>query len=289
MTRAWPALAIGLAAILVSACSGHSPIGPGGPGNPVIVTPPPNALPVVDSITVQGTRANEPASFADAGERVPVTARVHDEETPSDQLQYAWTATAGTFTGSGGSVTWVAPASVPQAADVTITLSVTEKYGAGNALEHSVTATAHLSLHDSNREVGDMARQFLLDFSDSNIRDVPYIMRNFSKARCPQPAEVDSETSDVMENRDKRRIVTFRVDAPAVAINFNGVCPFRFKRGDACAVVPVLWDAIEFSTNVRGTTKGNDIVAAAYAAAESRWWLCASDYQSSDAFAKYFK
>ena len=36
-----------------------------------------------------------------------------------------------------------------------------------------------------------MARQFLLDFSDSSIRDVDYIMRNFGSATtCPDVGEV---------------------------------------------------------------------------------------------------
>jgi hypothetical protein len=220
---------------------------------------------------------------------VTVAAKVRDAETAPEQLQYTWTAAVGTIAGSGATVTWTAPAPVPGPSEVILTLTVTERYGAGNALEQSVTSTARVAVHDSAREVGGMARQFLLDFSDSTIRDVPYIMRNFSKARCPQPGEVDAEYVDVADNRIKLRIVGSRVDAPTVSVNFSGTCPVFGKRGDACAVVPVFWDSIDLQTNVRGITQGNDIIAAVYAAADARWWLCASNYQSFDAFAARFR
>ena len=250
-----------------------------------------NNLPVIDAITVQGTRPKEPANFADAGESVPVSAKVHDDETALDQLVYTWTATSGMFSGTGASVTWTAPETVAAPAVVTITLTVTEKYGNPGgplAFEQSVKATADLSLHDSMQEVGGMSRQFLLDFSDSGIRDVPYIMRNFSKARCPQPSEVDSEIGDVTNNRLTLRIVDSRVGNPLTSVGFGGTCPFRGKRGDSCAVVPVFWDSIELATNKRGTTSGNDIIAAVYAPADSRWWLCASDYQGTGSFTSRF-
>ena len=53
-----------------------------------------------------------------------------------------------------------------------------------------------------------MARQFLLDFSDSSIRDVDYIMRNFERQpRVPTGSEVDSERDDVIKNRANFQIV----------------------------------------------------------------------------------
>lgn len=273
------------AALLVAACG--SPVKPSSDDDGG--TPPPNTPPVIESITVQGSRSKEPASFADAGETIAVSAKVTDVETPVDQLAYVWTATAGTFAGTGSSVTWTAPASVPSAVDVTITLAVTERYGAQLSFEQTVKATAGLSLHDSVREVGGMSRQFLLDFSDTSIKDADYIMRNFgSGARCPQPGEIQSERDDVVRNFTFFNILNFRVDPPAVSVNFGGTCPFRGKRGDACAVVGVFWDSIDTRVNIRGTTSGNDIIAAAYSAPESRWWLCASDYQGVGSFAAHF-
>ena len=265
--------------LIVAACgSSTSPTPPPGGGQP----PPVNTPPTIDSITIQGTRPRQPANFADLGEVVPVSAKVRDDETAMDQLQYAWTATAGTFTGSGASVTWQAPASADAPIDVNITLTVTEKYGNPGgplAFEQMVTKTATLSLHDTSREVDGMARQFLLDFSDTNIKDANLIMRNFGGAgTCPDPGEVTSERADVVRNFTFFNMIRFNVGTPKVTVNFGGSCPFRFKRGDACAVVPVLWDSVDLRTNVRQASSGDDIVAASYSAKDSRWFLCASDY-----------
>jgi hypothetical protein len=271
------------AALLLSGCGAAPPTAPPPPPPPPPpVVPPANNLPVIDSIKVQGTRAKEPASFADIGESVPIVAAVHDDETAPDQLEYQWSATVGTFTGSGSHVVWQALSAPETPTDVTITLKVVEKYGFPGqppAFQQDVSGTTTLSLHDSSKEVGDMSRQFLLDFSDSNIRDVSHILRNFSKARCPQPEEVDSEADDIARNRRERRITDSSVGSAFTTVNFGGLCPFGLKKGDACAIVPVFWADIDLSNGKPSTTRGNDIVAAAYAPADKRWWLCASNYQ----------
>jgi hypothetical protein len=287
-----------LAAVVGSAGScGGSNIGPtpppgggngGGSGN---VTPPANNKPVIETIIVQGTRPRQPASFADLGESIAVSAKVRDDETAVDQLVYAWTATAGAFTGTGPNVTWHAPATAPVAvegltpATVTLTLTITEKFGhPGQPLsfEQTVWTTASVALHDSAKEVGDMSRQFLLDFSDTNIKDANYIMRNFgSRSFCPEPGEVDSEFEDVVRNYTFHRITSFGILQPFTTVNFEGRCPVFGSRGDACAVVPVFWDSINVVTGARTFSSGNDIIAASYSKAEKRWWLCASRYQIS--------
>lgn len=268
-------------AVIVTACGGSPPSSP--TPTPGSGAPPANRLPIIDSITVQGTRAKEPANFADAGETVAVTATVHDDETAADQLQYAWTATAGTFSGTGSTVSWIAPASVASASTVTITLTVTEKYGANLAFTHSVTGTAALSLHDSISEVGGMSRQFLLDFSDTNIKDVNFIMRNFGgPASCPESSRVQDERDDVIKNYTFYRMINFRVDPPSVTVNFGGICSTNHgpRKGDACAINGVMWDSVDTRTNSRGASAGNDFIEAAYSPNDSRWWLCASDYQA---------
>jgi hypothetical protein len=281
--RMWGGAAAGaaLAALLAAAC-GSSPSAPSPPSNgPGGSTPPPNNNPpTIQSITIQGTRPQEPASFADVGESVPVSAEVKDDETPVAQLTYNWSATAGTVTGTGASVTWVAPATASNPSEVTLTLEVVEKYGtAPNTFEHKVSSSAKLSLHDSVREVGEMARQFLLDFSDSSINDVAYIMRNFGDAStCPRPSDVTDEIDDVTANRKSYRIVDYKIGTPNVTVNFASSCPFRGRSGDACASVPAYWDSIYLPDNSRGAVSGNDQVVAAYSPAGSRWFLCASDW-----------
>ena len=222
---------------LTSACGG-SPVAPPPPPPP----PPANNAPVITSIKIQGSRANEPPGFADLSESVNATVEVRDDETPVSQLQITWSSTVGTFSGSGAAVTWQAPSQATTPVDVTLALEVIERYGpptAPAAFEHRVSGSASLRLHDSAKEVGDMARQFLLDFSDSTIRDVDYIMRNFSRKRCPQPSEVDNEYSDVTRDRAERRRTDFTIGSVPATVNFGGVCPIRFRRGDACVVVPV--------------------------------------------------
>jgi hypothetical protein len=269
------------AAVVFAGCGG-SPSGPGpvSPAPAPNVTPPSNAAPTIQSIAVQSTRERAPANFADVGEAVPVTADVKDEDTPLDRLQFNWSAPLGTFSGTGPSVTWQAPPQAAAPTEITVTLEVLERYGTAPSLfEHRVSRTVTLSLHDSVKEVGDMARQFLLDFSDSSLRDVDYIMRNFGNAStCPDVREVDNERSDVVKDRRDFQIVGFRIGAPRVTVNFGGSCPFRGKRGDACAVVPSYWQSIELATKRVGAVDGEDILAAAYSASGGRWWLCSSDY-----------
>ncbi|HTL46129.1 MAG TPA: hypothetical protein VL262_17460 [Vicinamibacterales bacterium] len=285
MHRCARAMAVaGAAALLLStlSCGGRHPTQPtsGGSGGSN-QQPPPNNPPGIDSIAIQGTRASEPANFADIGETVNIAAAVHDDETPIDQLQYQWSASLGSIAGAGPQVTWTAPASLPGSdpVDVTITLKVIEKYGpsGGTQFEHDVTGTATLSLHDSVKEVGDMARQFLLDFSDSNITDVSYIMRNFD-ASCSGTAQ---ETQQVSDNRKKFQIVKWSVGSSSVKVPFgNAFCPVpdRVQRGDACSSNPVHWESKVVGGSHFQIADGTDWIAAYYRIALKAWKLCDSQF-----------
>lgn len=267
------ALTAGFAACGGKGMSPTQPTNGGGGGGGVNTS---NTSPVIDGITVLGSRTKEPANYADLGETVAVSAAVHDAETPVDQLQYQWSASAGSFDGTGANVTWTAPSVAATPLTVTLTLTVVETVTQGQ--QNKTTGTATVLLHNSLKEVGDMARQFLLDFSDSSIRDVPYVMRNFNRAKCPDPREVDSETDDVTNNRQENLILDYRIGPAATTIGFGGHCPFRSKAGDACAVVPSYWYGVDLTNNTRGGVDGNDIIAAVFTPADNRWWLCASDY-----------
>jgi hypothetical protein len=269
--------AVVLGFVMLSAC-GDSPTEPG----PIVTPPPPppppvNSVPAIESITIQGTRPNQPPSFADLSETVDVSAVVRDQETAVDQLQYIWTATAGSFSGTGARVSWLAPAAASTPTVATLTLEVVERYGTN--LEHRITRTASVALHDSKREVGDMARQFLLDFSDTNIKDASVIMRNFgTPAMCPQPNEVTEERDQVTNHFTNFRMINFRIGEASVSVNFKGACPISGKLGDACAIVPAYWHSFNRLTNKNDEVDGQDIIAAIYSTANSRWWLCASNY-----------
>jgi hypothetical protein len=271
------ALAVGIAVCLIG-CGGSTPMTPTPPSPP----PPTNNPPVIDSIAVQGARASEPASFADLGESVSVIAKVHDDETPVDQLDYQWSASAGTVSGSGAGVVWQAPASATTTpTDVTITLKVVEKYGFPGvppAFSHEVSGTATLSLHDSVKEVGDMARQFLLDFSDSTIRDVNYIMRNFDPA-CDG---TEKETQQVSDNRAKFTIFRSSIGQPSVKIPFgNAFCQIpspRIQRGDACSTTPAHWESRVLVNGHTQIADGADLIAAYYRPTLKAWKLCESQF-----------
>lgn len=256
--------------LLLTAACGGSPSGPGP------LPPPANNLPVIESIAVQGSRAQQPPSFADLSEIVEVTAQVRDDETAVDQLQFTWTASAGSFSGSGRRVTWQAPPSADTPSIVTLTLAVVERYG--GSFEHRVTRNAEVALHDSVREVGEMSRQFLLEFSDSTIRDVSFIMRNFDPS-CRGTAE---ESEDVARNRRDFRIVESSIGEARVTVRFGGTCPFRAKAGDACVQVPVFWASVWARDGSRApSVRGTDQLTAMYRAAERRWRLCDSDFNGN--------
>jgi hypothetical protein len=240
------------------------------------VTPGPNLPPAITSMVVQSPRPGAPTDFADLNEDVAVTAVVTDAETPVSQLAFAWTADVGTFTGSGPAVRWRAPAAAATPRAVTLTLKVTETLS-GGAGSQSSTGKVTLTLHDSVKEIGDMSRQFLLDFSDSKLSP-SYVVRDFWDG-CPGKAD---ELGDVTTNRKNFLILSSTIGAAnPVSVGFTAGCvvPNRPTRdGDGCAVVQCEWHDKELSTGTLGTTKGPDYLTAVFRS--NRWWLCNSDFPS---------
>ena len=254
-----------------------------GPNKPDPIDPPPppppvnNSAPVITSITVQGTKRNEPPAYSDVGETVAVSGVVTDAESNVDALQYNWTATLGSFTGTGARVSWVAPATATTPVTVTITLEVVERFGTNQ--ENRVSKTATLALHDNVKEVGDMAVRFLTEFSKPQTnKDLNDIMRDFKASVCPVPGEVTDEQTQVRNHYQNFEMHNYQIGAARVTVDFGGTCIDGFGplRGDACAAVPVMWDSTDKRNNIRGTTRGTDFLTAVFVAAENRWWLCSS-------------
>jgi IPT/TIG domain. len=234
-----------------------------------------NAPPVVKSIVAKGTRPNEPAQFADLDDEITVTANVEDGETPISQLTFEWTAPAGTFTGQGASVTWKAPAQFTTPAPITVSLVVTEKYqttddsGLPVDKENKVTSSSIVHLHDSESEVGGMARQFLLDFSDSSIPP-SVVLRNFTP-NCPGTKD---ELKDVTDNRNDFLILSSSIGGAQTTIGFGGHCPNGNVAGDACAEIPSKWVSRVLKNGDTRTDNGTDQVTAVYE--KDQWRLCDS-------------
>jgi hypothetical protein len=249
--------------------------------------PPANTAPTIDGIVVQGRRTKQPANFADIRETIDVSASVRDAETAIDELVYQWTATVGTFSGTGRAVTWTAPDTIQGVTTVTITLKVVENFGYPGQpknFSHDTTSTATLSLHNSNKEVGDMAFRFLDQFSQPQTnKDWRDIMRDFKAQACPDPGEFDSERFDVERHYNNFVMNSYRVDAPIVSTSFTDGCAVPNRgtlRGDACVRIGVMWDSTQFTATPpsKKVTSGIDYIAAAYSPADRRWWLCSSQF-----------
>ena len=273
------------AGLLIAACGGS-------PNNPGPVVPPqqftsepaapapPNSATVIESLSAKGRRSKEPVNFADLGETLDLTATVHDDETPVEELEFQWSAAVGTFEGSGANVTWRAPDDAETPLAVEITAKVIEKYGypgQPKIYQQDVSGSITVSLHNSNAELNDMSRQFLLDFSDSNIRDVGYIMRNFQPG-CWGTAD---ETAQVRENRRRYRIVESRVESASTTVNFGSTCPYGPRKvSDACTAVPVFWRSLDMDEhNSEERVAGADWLASVYNQEQQRWYLCDSSFE----------
>ncbi len=242
---------LALTIAIVSAACGDGPTKP----DPIVDPPPPpppvnNSAPVISSITVQGTRRNEPASFSDLGETVAVTAAVTDAETNVDLLQYNWTATLGSFTGTGSRVSWVAPAAAMAPSTVTITLEVVERFGTNQ--ENRVSRTAPVALHDNTKEVGDMAVRFLTEFSK------PQTNKDWQRHHARlQGVRVSRSRRGRPTSSTRRRESLLRTSSCTTTrwIAARGDDRFRrhvHRRPGRCAATPaprspVMWD----STNLR--------------------------------------
>lgn len=264
ITATTPPHAAGAADVVVTSTDGHRGSLPG--GFTFTMSPP-----VIDSIVVQGSVGpREPPQFASFGETVAVTASVRAAETPLSQLTFQWSDdSGGAFTGTGARVSWTAPRTLTTPAPATVTLTLTVKDAV-----NTVTGTTRVRVHDSIREVNDLAVDFLIGFSQQ--QPAAYVVRNFTNS-CPGTAE---EQSDVQKNNDQNTITSYTIGTPSTTIVFIGAsgCPFRGVFGDACAQVPVEWHATSKSTGIAGVAKGTDQVTAVLE--NDQWKLCASDFNS---------
>jgi len=251
-------------ALAAHACGG-SPTSPGPQPQPT-----PNAPPVIESIAVERTRV-------EVNTEVAVIATVRDAETPVSQLTYEWTASAGTFTGQGPSVSWRPPANVATPADVVIRLTVRELYGTtqagGQQAEHRVTAdSSAIRVHDSPRELGEMAIRFLSDFANSSVSPDTCV-REFSDA-CRGK---EQERSDIENNRRDYEILSSSLRLREVTVAEDGLtgdmrvnCAFTSRIKRCHAGIP--------NCSVGGieSVEGDCLLTAVYE--QSRWRLCDSRF-----------
>ncbi len=252
-----------------------------------VAQPGENAPPVITRLRSVGMHPNQPSGYAELKEAVTLAADVTDMETPSDQLQYEWSAARGAIDGMGATVMWQPPADLPVPGTVTITLTVVETYqvpddqGLPVDRENRVTKTIDMSVHDGPKEVGDMAAEFLELFSDSNV-PAQQVVHNFFD-RCLGLDGHTNEQQDVRDNRTNYTILEHHIGDPTFQLAFNGSCTIgnRTRFGDACTNFPVMWRSINHANG--GATEvvtGIDQVTAVFKT--SRWYLCESDFQPDE-------
>ncbi len=200
-------------AVVLSACG--SPTTPTPPPTQPPTPPPANNAPVVQSVVASVTTRTE------VDTDVTVTVTVTDAETNVDALGYVWTATAGTFAGTGRSVTWRLPrgaATTPQ--NITLSVAVTEPY---QTLENGVivnrqhrveSAAAPFRVHDSAAEVESLAMTFLRNFADNTVSPATCV-KDFSDS-CPGK---EAEQADIEGVRRARFVTSSSLAFQSVAFN----------------------------------------------------------------------
>jgi hypothetical protein len=245
-----------------------------------------NAPPVISNLRAVGG-ANQPAGFAESGGEITASAVVTDAEAADTALVFQWTADAGTFTGTGASVKWKAPTLSGPPVTARLTLTVIERYtgtdGSGNpvASEHRVSAATIVSVHDSVKEVGELATAFLTDFSNSSVSPEAAV-RHFYTG-CPGRQD---ELADIRDNRAQYLITSYKLGTPTVSIDFGGVCAFRSRTGDACVSLSCEWDSTVRATGEKGTARGTCFLTSVYR--ESKWQLCDSNFQGQPGIMSQF-
>jgi hypothetical protein len=246
-----------------------------------------NTPPVIQSISAAGR--------AEPNTDVDVSAVVQDLETSPANLTYEWSATAGSFSGTGAHILWRAPGvSGPTAFDLTLT--VIEKYtvaldgGGEEARENRVTGKTTVHVNDSPAEVSNLALTFLDDFIHSD-RSPEFCVRNFSDSCAGKQAEL----SDVRANRSM-----FLNDPSQSSIGF--ATPTFYDTTGRSRVVPPAQAsfaevldpcrlaATNLATGVFGIAIGTCQLTAVYE--NFQWRLCESHFQpraGASAFSKSFR
>jgi len=258
-------VAVGAAA---AARCGSDPVAPTNP-------PPPdetvNTPPVITSLTVSSQRV-------DANDQVQLTASVTDAETPVDSLTYQWSAsiTSGTFTGSGRQVQWKAPSGATTPGTVTFSVTVVENYTSlGQPKQNQVTATVSSHYNDSVKEVGDLALQFLTDFSTNDVSPAQCV-RNFSD-NCPgkfaEQSDVENERRLFTVLDRDLRILFVNVDAAKTSATTDIDCVFYD--------IPKTGPRAGIRERVPGICK----LTAVYE--NFKWFLCTSTWRANGPVTNY--
>lgn len=233
------------------------PIPPPPPPPPVVNTPP-----VINSITIPVTRS-------EVEQDVDVSADVSDAETPAESLIYQWSANAGTFSGEGRSVRWRLPRnSATTPVEVTVTLTVVERYQDPQikvTSENRATKSGNsFWADDSDRELSDMTRRFLVDYFGHSEISPEACLVDFSDSCSGKRAEL----VDIQANR--QNYVILSAQAAVASITYDA------PRTHAKILAPCTFRSRDRSTGQVGTVTGDCSLTGVYE--NKRWWLCDSNF-----------
>lgn len=228
---------------------------------------------------------------AEINGKIELTAVVSDGETDPANLQYEWTATGGSFTGTGRSVVWNAPASANPAVHE-MKLTVIERYtttdadGRSQTKETRVSRSVSAHLNDSQAELSALTLTFLDDFVHPD-RPAEFCVRNFSDS-CRGKAE---ELSDIQRNRQLYVIDPARSTFRISSIGYNTPGNVPTQATFATVLAPCEFGSTEKSTGIFGVARGTCRLTNVYE--DFRWRLCESNFlppanATFDAFSKRF-
>jgi hypothetical protein len=258
--------------LIVSASCGSSPVSPGPVTPPVTVV---NTPPVVEAIVASATRAEVETD-------VTITATVRDAETPVAQLKYEWRADAGTFTGEGASVKWRAPKGATTPADYAVRLTVTETYGGSQQNVVNATSPA-IRLHDSTKELGDLALRFLGDFANSSV-SASTCIREFSdgcRGKADEKADIEANREHFLITGSSLRLQSTRVASSGLSADTTVACTFTSR------VIKCPPGSVGCSVGSVGTVAGDCVLTSVYE--QQRWWLCTSTFQNGVQLPLWFR
>jgi hypothetical protein len=261
----------------LAACETSPPTSPSKREGEVVSKNRVHTPPAIKSVTVALSRA-------EVDQDVPVSAVVEDADMPVGQLSFGWSATAGTFSGTGPSVTWRLPkGAVATPLDVVITLTVTERWvdalADGTTVPHTLEAAmtaAPIRAHDSVTELTNISVSFLVDkFGNSSVSPGACLV-DFSDTCAKGKAD---EMQDIKDNR--ATFVLLSAQATVRSISFDGT------RTGATVVAECTFRDRKISNGDVGMAHGDCTLTAIYE--RGRWWLCTSNFNATAGAGQMFQ
>jgi hypothetical protein len=182
-------------------------------------------------------------------------------------------------------VQWTAPTAVTVPQTVVLTLTVTERYqepdsaGLPVQREHVVQRSVLVKVHNTVKEVSDMAVDFLTLFSNSSLGPEA-VLHNFSRT-CDNGRGYSEEYGDIVYSRQNFVILSHTITPPTFfeyEFGADNACSRTTKStpGDVCVEVPIRWTDRAIGSTTINSVNGVDFVTGVYE--ENQWRLCHSRF-----------